>query len=31
MLGGTLNIESVPGRGTTLYVQVPLSGETEAD
>jgi signal transduction histidine kinase len=25
LIGGTLNIESTPGEGTTLYVRVPLT------
>jgi signal transduction histidine kinase len=25
LIGGTLNIESAPRRGTTLYVRVPLA------
>lgn len=27
LLGGTLTIESAPGKGTSIYVSIPLSGE----
>ena len=30
MLGGTLDIETEPGHGTTLYVEVPIARETAA-
>ena len=31
MLGGTLTIESAPGSGTTVYIQVPLARPLPAD
>jgi PAS domain S-box-containing protein len=29
LVGGTLNVESAPGRGTTVFVRMPLAGEGE--
>ena len=29
VIGGTLEIETAPGKGTTVFVQVPLPPQTE--
>jgi chemotaxis family two-component system sensor kinase Cph1 len=31
LLGGEVDIESVPGEGTTIRVRIPLDGDSNAD